>query len=54
MKKKPDRKLVIATLVLLAGVASASFSKGPEHPGFKSQQQHETFKKSLMTGAFRA
>jgi hypothetical protein len=32
LKKKPDRKLVIATLALLAGAASASVSKGLEGP----------------------
>lgn len=58
MKKKPDRKLVFATLALLAGAASASFSKGIEiqrSTGIETQGAGITlpaiYKKSLSPGA---
>ena len=51
MKKKPDKKLVLATLALLAGVASASLSKGLDAP---RASHPDGPKKTLSTGAFRA
>ena len=51
MKKKPDKKLVLAMLALLAGVASASVPKGLDAP---QGSPPEGPKKSLLTGAFRA
>jgi hypothetical protein len=52
MKKKPDKKLVLAaTVVVLAGMAGASLSKGFDVP---KASQHDSLKKTLLTGAFRA
>lgn len=51
MKKKPDKKLVLATLALLVGMAGAGFSKGFDVP---RSSQPDSFKKSISTGVFRA